>query len=318
MPLFKLLCEDSFWQVRHSALFALPNILLRLDSAEKRQLALDVILPLSKDESSTVRSGVLEALAEVIYTFADDEGGPPAELLRLFLGIREGETDPQPIIHPEPQKDVSTMTWAEMVAAITGSAPIPDPKDLDVYNDPARPLICAFNFPAVALTLGPERWRELRSLYHDLSLYPSRKVRTTLAASLGELAKIIGPQQAKEDLMGVWWGSVRDQESEVRQKAIDCLAVFVEHVAGEARRDVFAGLVSELWDEKFRNWREREGVMKHMPAFISTAIIQEDVLLKLFTKGLEDSVAAVREAAISSVSTRFLLGLSSLTDLNGW
>ncbi|KAK7693654.1 hypothetical protein QCA50_003223 [Cerrena zonata] len=297
LPLFKLLCEDSFWQVRHSALFALPNVLSRLDSEEKRQLALDVILPLSKDESSTVRSGVLEALAEVMYTFFGDEGGPPTELLRLFLGLREGETERRP--YEPPQQDWesrTTLTWSDFVAAVTQPTP-----ELDIYDDPTRPLVCAFNFPAVALTLGPERWHELRTFYLELSLNQSLKVRTTLAASLGELAKIIGPQQAKEDLMGVWWSSVRAQESEVRLKAVGCLAMFVGHVSGESRRDVFGGIVSELWDGKFRNWREREGVMKHMPTFISTAAVQEEVLLNLFTKGLEDSVSAVREAAISLI-----------------
>ena len=42
----------------------------------------------------TVRSGVLEALAEVIYTFHEDADGPPDRLLRLFLGVREPD-DPR-------------------------------------------------------------------------------------------------------------------------------------------------------------------------------------------------------------------------------
>ena len=66
--------------------------------------------------------------------------------------------------------------------------------------------------------------------------------------------------------------------------------------------------LNELWDQKFRNWREREGIMKHMPDFISTGVVQEEVLVQLFAKGLEDSTAAVREAAIALVSCEILTG----------
>jgi hypothetical protein len=57
------------------------------------------------------------------------------------------------------------------------------------------PLICAFNYPALALTLGKERWGELRELYLELSTSLVVKVRCTLAASLGELAKILGSRE---------------------------------------------------------------------------------------------------------------------------
>ncbi|CAL1704938.1 unnamed protein product [Somion occarium] len=304
LPLFKSLCHDPTWHVRHSSLFALPNILSRLEPPEKRQLALDIILPLSKDENATVRSGVMEALAEVMFTFHEDEGGPPTELLELFLGIPEGQTERLPLeqLTHQPQPG-APMNWSEFVASVTGTAPTPDARNTDIYHDPTRPLVCAFNFPAVALTLGRERWHELRSLYLELSLNSSLKVRKTLAASLGELAKIIGPKQAKQDLMGVWWGSVRAEEGEVRLKAIECLDVFAENIAEEDRRDIVGGLVSEVWDLKLRGWRERESAMKLLAPFVSMGGIQDDVLLKFLMKGLEDLVAAVREAAVSSIPT---------------
>ena len=77
------------WHVRHSALFALAPILSRLPPSQRRSLALDTIVTLSTDDSATVRLGVLEALGEVLYTFHQDEGGPPAQLVQLFLGRKE-------------------------------------------------------------------------------------------------------------------------------------------------------------------------------------------------------------------------------------
>ncbi|THH22143.1 hypothetical protein EUX98_g8227, partial [Antrodiella citrinella] len=143
LPLFELLCHDTVWQVRHSALFALPAILSRLPSDEKHKLALKVMLPMSKDEAPTVRSGVLEALAEVMYTFHMDAAGPPDELTRLFIGIRDGDTQRRPRL--EPVLSAASMSWSEFMAMATANA---QPEDsYDIYDDQTRPLVCAFNFP---------------------------------------------------------------------------------------------------------------------------------------------------------------------------
>ncbi|KAF8078049.1 armadillo-type protein [Lyophyllum atratum] len=164
LPLFEILRRDPVWHVRHSVLFALPAILLRISSDKRRALALDTMMALSADESPAVRFGVLEALGEVIYTFQQDKEGPPEELVELFLGRRDD------------------------LRARDGEQP---PSNEFVVE---RPHICAFNYPAVALTLGRERWPELREVYLEIARNRTMKVRRTLAASLGELAKIIGQE----------------------------------------------------------------------------------------------------------------------------
>lgn len=83
------------WHVRHSSLFALPAILSRLTPTLRRSVALSTVVPLSRDESPAVRSGVLEALGEVLYSFHADECGPPDELLSLFLGRQEDKPIPR-------------------------------------------------------------------------------------------------------------------------------------------------------------------------------------------------------------------------------
>jgi len=67
---------DSTWQVRQSALFALPPILVRLSSEERRHFALANFRVLTQDKSRSVRCSALEVLGEVIHTFVKDEGGP--------------------------------------------------------------------------------------------------------------------------------------------------------------------------------------------------------------------------------------------------
>lgn len=70
-------------------------MLSRLPPASRRSAALSTVVSLSRDDFSAVRSGVLEALGEVLYSFHADECGPPDELLSLFLG-RQEDHEPTP------------------------------------------------------------------------------------------------------------------------------------------------------------------------------------------------------------------------------
>jgi len=154
----------------------------------------------------------------------------------------------------------------------------------------------------VALTLGRARWGELRETYLDIAENREVAVRRTLAASLGELAKIVGEEHAERDLLGVWWDAVRSEEEEVRDKALECVEVFVAALGKQPRIAVVSGLLT-IWEEGvFRGWRERKGIAKALPGLVS--LVGRDVpavLRDLLRKALEDGVAAVREAAISAL-----------------
>jgi serine/threonine-protein phosphatase 4 regulatory subunit 1 len=155
----------------------------------------------------------------------------------------------------------------------------------------------------VALTLGRARWGELREAYLEIADNREVAVRRSLAASLGELAKIIGEENAERDLMGVWWDAVRSEEEEVREKALDCVQVFVAALGKEPRIAIVSGLLT-IWQEGvFRGWRERKGIARSLTGLANS--VGRDipgVLRGLLRMALEDGVAAVREAAVSAVS----------------
>jgi serine/threonine-protein phosphatase 4 regulatory subunit 1 len=305
------------WNVRHSALFALPAILSRLSPRERRLLAINTVVPLSADEYPSVRLGVLEALGEVLYAFHEDEDGPPEELLRLFLGRvedRRAQEEQHPLSLLPAEQVAKQQVWEAPRSPFTSSQvldidrispPVQKQSPLEsFYSDPARPLVCAFNYPAVALTIGRARWGELRELYIILSRDPALKVRRTLAASLGELAKIIGPDNAQQDLLPVWWDCIKcEEDGEVRLKAIECVGTFVDALA-ERKAEVVEGLL-DIWKAgTLRGWRERQVAVGAILAFTRSIGQEKAVVIKgLLTVALEDGVAGVREAAVSIVST---------------
>ena len=274
--------------MRHSTLFALPAILSRLAPTERRTLALETILELFADESPTVRSGVLEALGEVLHTFLGDPDGPPSELVHLFLGRKEdrGVRDGQQDLSLQDYKKTIQQTPLE-----------------SFFTDPKRPLICAFNFPAVVLTLGRERWCEIREVYLEIASNPAIGVRRTLAASLGEIAKIIGPEQTQTDLTDVWWTSIKSDDEEVRTKAVECLYDLVGVVGNEIGKTLMQGLLTAWNEGSLRGWRERELIGKNLLGWVNLLGLECASLARAFlAKGLEDNVAAVRDATTCTVS----------------
>jgi serine/threonine-protein phosphatase 4 regulatory subunit 1 len=274
-------------------------------------LAVNTLLPLSEDVSSTVRIGVLEGLGEVLYTFHEDEENVPQELLDLFKGRRDTRENRIEEIDVRIQQVESDDRLPEYPAWDFGFSHEDYGEPTTIWNDPARPLICAFNYPAVALTLGKERWAELRELYADLAKDPQVKVRRTLAASLGELAKIIGPENAKRDLMDVFRSSITAEEGEVRCKAVEASEVFVTAVS-EDDRSLVVDLLIQAWKgDQLKGWREREGVIRLLAFLVE---MDKDILLSpqelnrriqilnsMMLKGLQDDVSSVRDTAVSVI-----------------
>ncbi|PVG03265.1 ARM repeat-containing protein [Serendipita vermifera] len=273
LPLYESLVQDEQWHVRHSILFALPGILARIDAVQRRLLTVPSLLRLSQDSADPVRSGLLEVLGEVIYTFRDDPGGPPKELIDLFV--------------PDPSHwEVNTNDNEQDASAVW-------------FSDPERPIICAFNFPAVVLTLGPERWPDVRGYYLHLSENPTAKVFRTLAASLGEVAAIIGTTNAEKDLLPIFLSSLRSSEPEVRGKIIEALPKFA-HSVSQAKREVIAQELRATWGE-LGSWREREQLARLVGDFIELVGERSDSMADITSQALRDEVAAVREAGINSL-----------------
>jgi serine/threonine-protein phosphatase 4 regulatory subunit 1 len=274
LPLYESLVQDEQWHVRHSILFALPGILARIDAVQRRLLTVPSLLRLSQDPADPVRSGLLEVLGEVIYTFRDDPGGPPKELLDLFV-----PDPPHWEINQNDNEQDASAVW---------------------FSDPERPIICAFNFPAVILTLGSSRWQEVRGYYLHLSENPTAKVFRTLAASLGEVAAIIGTTSAEKDLLPIFLSSLRSSEPEVRGKLFEALPKFARSIS-RVKRDAIAQELKATWKD-LSNWREKEQLARLVGDFMEIIGEQSDSMAYIISQALRDDVAAVREAGISSVS----------------
>ncbi|KZV65432.1 hypothetical protein PENSPDRAFT_689918 [Peniophora sp. CONT] len=301
LPLFDALVQDEDWHVRHAALFALSALLARLDSQTRAALTLRTVPTLAQDPSAPVRIRTFECLGEVMYTFRDDPGGPPPELLALFLDTSDDS-------EPDNDNPLSVTVAARRLAASKNLLPTPSPTPPN--DDGPRALICAFNLPAVALTLGPARWPELRSLHARLAAARASPVRRSLAAGSGALAGVLGPQIARADILPMWIASLRADEQGVRSKAIEA-APGLAAVLG--RGEVVCALES-AWDARALGWREREAALLGIRALLDAETDKgnenvrvgrddeeqdEETLRRLARAALVDDTAAVRTAGVA-------------------
>jgi serine/threonine-protein phosphatase 4 regulatory subunit 1 len=115
---------------------------------------------------------------------------------------------------------------------------------------------CAYNFPAIALTLGVSNWKYIKNLYKRLAEDLSWKVRQTLAHSIHELALILGTEHTQNDLVPIFDSFIKDVD-EVRIGIVANLSTFLRVLSVDYRRLYMPKLSDFLKMDNTRNWRFR-------------------------------------------------------------
>ncbi|CAE6537089.1 unnamed protein product [Rhizoctonia solani] len=299
LPILECLVNDSESHVRQSSVYAIPSILKRLGPRHRRELATKYMLKLCNDDIEAVRTGALQVLAEVIHTFHEDESGAPDELIDFFL---QGEKNQARAPLPGSEADRPTPSAEKDPYSHWGVEPSSYFEADPCFPEPDRALICAFNYPAVALTLGPKRWGRLSEYYTYLAeeSWHTPKVRSTLAASAGETARVIGPRAALKDVVPAWWICLSSDHRETKLKALAALPLLLESLDTPGRSDV-ASKLDEAWEKHVPGWKERDAFARQLSLVVPLLQHETAVLCRIFKSGLEDRVAAIREAVIEAL-----------------
>lgn len=86
----------------------------------------------------------------------------------------------------------------------------------------------AYNFPAFVYVNQKEDWPKFRKVYLKLTSVNDFQTKKTLACSIHELARILGPEITDSELIEVFDKFLNDSASDVRIGAIKNLHVFLE------------------------------------------------------------------------------------------
>lgn len=338
LPAFMECCKDKIWHVRQAACLSLPNMYSRVDAETRRMNVVPTMRAFVLDVSRNVRAAALETIGEVIYLFYNDPQGVPEPLLRHYLGEpfdgQEEEDDDAQMEDDSSSIDQDADSWSNggfMASDMQRQSLLTDfgfghgPNGVTkrkknappstwsaeggaYRSDPERSLVMAYNLPAVLLTVGKEQWPRLRAIHQDLCTDVSGKVRRSLAASLHEVAKIVGPQAASQDILPLFRRAlVEDNDIEVRAAALEHADVLLSHVDavdGEAELRKLHG----MWQTTFASsWRLRERLVQLIPSLAPKFLLSDDegTLVHLMRDAIVDVVSAVRAAGVTSVPTLY-------------
>lgn len=236
------------------------------------------------DSSRWVRSASFQALGPFIATFRHASGTPPDD--------KEGESD-----GAETESDVPTslLDYYRSMAVFNQK---------NSFGDSDYVHYCAFNFPAVLMTVGAKRWTELQPTFLSLSSDGQWKVRKTLSYSLHEVAKLLGEKLAEEQLLSTFEMFLRDL-SEVKIGVITHFASILQVLSPAKRADYFT--VLEEIQHAPGSWRFRRLIAKQLgqlSALFDAATVQKE-LIPFVNALLIDPVASVRKSPLRGVLSQF-------------
>jgi serine/threonine-protein phosphatase 4 regulatory subunit 1 len=176
--------------------------------------------------------------------------------------------------------------------------------DMNTQNslDSEMNFNCAYNIPAIALTLGVTYWKYIKDLYKKLSEDVSWKVRQTLAYSIHELATILGTEYTQLDLVPIFDSYIKDVD-EVRIGIVANLTKFLRVLSIDYRQTYMPKLNDFLKMDNQRNWRFRNELGMQIAQFC--ALFPADYLAEYvqpvaFTLSM-DKVAEVRTTSVRAL-----------------
>lgn len=274
---------DHVWQVRQAACYSLPGVFaIQPHNQARRENLVLIMRALKQDVSPNVQLAAFEMIGEVIYLFHDDDAGVPDELVRMFMGLPIDATH----------------------AVDTGNGTTSDTEaHRDLLSNSDYSLIIAFNFPAVILTMGAQHWPKLRPLYMQLTQHAYDNVRNSLAASLHEIARLLGSEMAATDLVPAADRFLHDSCLDVTATLLEHMDEFwlllPPHIAREQLRRIPA-----LWlDAYSQEWHLRQSLATHIPSLVPTLLLTDEdgCLVTLLLLALNDSVNAIRAIGVHAV-----------------
>lgn len=169
----------------------------------------------------------------------------------------------------------------------------------------------AYNYPAVLLTVGKENWKLMHECLQIFCSDSNWKIRRVMAASIVQIAQIIGRDLASRDLVAVYVGFLNDVP-DVKLTALRQLIDFLRIIHSSRHDEIVQNLRLCLapnknnWETRSNNWRLHYNVALQLPILIELYTNTDkqscvNSLLGIAMDFLKDSANAVREVAVDAI-----------------
>jgi len=85
-----------------------------------------------------------------------------------------------------------------------------DPAINMMGNDNEILIACSYYFPCVLNIYGKNKWKELFAVMKKLINNKNKKVKKPIACAIHEIARMIGPEAAEENLVNIYEQIIND------------------------------------------------------------------------------------------------------------
>uniref|UniRef100_A0A6B2L0P7 TOG domain-containing protein n=1 Tax=Arcella intermedia TaxID=1963864 RepID=A0A6B2L0P7_9EUKA len=300
---------DTLYRVRVAMVNSMPSLFEVIGIEETTNTLFSIYQELAKDEIWSVRKAcadILGALAKSITLSKCTE-----ELVPIFEAFATDNS-----------RWVRTAAYSSLGLIISIAKPL-KPSLVDTfcklaidtpqteYCDIEHPRICAYSFPAVLDTLGPDGWKQLEETYILLACSAQKEVRKTIACSLHVVANISGEAKTEQLLLPIFESYLNDFE-EIKKETLKNFVNFLKKIQMEKRKN-FLWVLEEVQHSDV-DWRLRKIIGQQIGElsllFDSNTTYNE--ITPYFFGLVQDPVAKIRKITLSQAG-KIVESLSSST-----
>ncbi|KAL9644252.1 hypothetical protein ABK040_005713 [Willaertia magna] len=266
LPVYLVLSKDEIWGVRKACAESLPEISKCVDKDTRLNTLVELFERFADDVSRWVKMEAYKQLGAFISTFepeigTNDEFNPtvPDALIQYF----------------------SDMAFQH------------DQNETDMVE------FCAYNFPAIAQTVGKAKWNQVENAYNHLVKDVQWKVRRSLACSLHEIAKLVGTEITESCLAPAFELFLKDLD-EVKIGVISNLSSLFKYFTEETRNK-YLSIICQI-PEQTDNWRIKSEISKQLgflAELVSPSVVRSTILEVIYNLYTDD-FAVVRKNAVVS------------------
>jgi len=275
IPVFLTLSKDEIWGVRKACAESLPKVSQCCSSDNREKLLVELFERFAEDVSRWVKMESYKNLGPFIVSFRDNIENSDVPHHQRNANV------PDTLI-----KYFSDMAFVN---------------DHDAQNESDLVEYCAYNFPAVVYTCGPEKFSStnLEKAYEHLVKDVQWKVRRSLACSLHEISRIVGREISERVLSPAFELFLRDLD-EVKIGVISNVSIFLSNLSLQ-KREQYVPMICSLPDQT-DNWRIRARVSEQLGeiAMLVSVNCVKEVIIKMAQEFFEDQFACVRKQAVIS------------------
>jgi len=232
LPVYEKLSKDSMWNVRKVAVEILPKITKLCDKEIISSKLLDIFKNFCQDQKNFVRYEAVEIFGEFLSLLDKDDIKNYSQLLDFYINTIEECSKSN-------KKD-----------------------DITIIQK------CAYNFPAVLVMYGVENWEKLKPCFVKMAEQKEDKIKLPLAASLGELSKILGNEITENDLLD-FVDKFYKGNSEIKMKILAILPDIIRNISSN-KKNQYLENIKIMIGNKDDKWRKRLSYSKIIGKFHNT------------------------------------------------